>query len=133
GLRKHTPLLSAPMSMVATQKVAGQALMTSGTFVSAIGRPDPLMDSMGVWSLSGYDMTIRGVATGTGTRRIDDLSDLNAIVATIDPSARFEAGILKRNPGKLVLARLRLPPATNITAVVEDDDKRTFLPGGHSQ
>ena len=51
GLRKHTPLLSAPMSMVATQKVAGQALMTSGTFVSAIGRPDPLMDSMGVWSL----------------------------------------------------------------------------------
>jgi hypothetical protein len=132
-LRKHTPLLSVPMSMVASQRVADQALVASGTFVQVIGRPEPLMDSMGVWPLSGYDMTIRGVAGGTGTRQIDDLSDLNGIVAKMDPSAQFDGAILKRDPGKRVLARLKVPRAANITGIVEDDEERTFVPGGHKQ
>jgi hypothetical protein len=138
GLREHKPLLGVPMSMVSSQTAADKALVTSGVFVNPLVNKTgvPLMDSYGVWPLSGFDIRISGVKAGTGTQQIADLSDLNAIVASVDPTGKFkfEAGILGKNPRKFgVLARLLLPPAADVTAVTEDPTPRTFQPGGHTQ
>jgi hypothetical protein len=136
GLRTHTPLLSVPLSMVASQTTADRAHLTGGTFVDRAVGKGPLIDSMGMWFLSGHDMTIQGVKQGVGNQQIGDLADLNAIIATIDPAGKhtFEPGILNKNPQQFgVSARLLLPKAADVTAVTESTHKRTFMPGGHTQ
>jgi hypothetical protein len=128
-LREHKPLFNAELSRV-DQAVADQALLT-------IARPDDA-HAVGVWPLSKVDITISGVGSGgTPNRDIKDLADLNAIVASVDPSATFQSGIVQdKNPSKFaVLARLRLPDAANIstesgTGVPE---ARVFLPGKYTQ
>lgn len=133
-LRDHAPLLSAPLSMIDSQKVADEAQMTSATFVTQLNRKKQLVDSMGIWSLAGYDMTLGGVAAGAGKVDLEEVADLNAIVATVDPKAKFERGILDPNPTRFgILSRLRLPRSADLTAVTEDLVEKVFLPGGHKQ
>src|SRR5262249_55987256 len=134
-LEEHRPLLAVPLSMIDAQKIADRAVLTTVTFVRPTGETKDLVDALGVWSISGYDMTLSGVDAGsTGKVDIADVADLNAIVKSVDPKAQFEGGILGSNPKRHgVLARLKLPASANITAVTEDPTPKVFQPGGHTQ
>jgi hypothetical protein len=138
ALRDHVPLLTAPMSMVASQRIADEAKFTSATFVNPIVAPPgavlPLIDSMGIWSIAGNDMRFTGIAAGARVLNIQDLPDLNAIMRDADPAFRFEHGILDDNPRRFaVSARLKLPSSGRITAVTEDSKVKNFVPGKHAQ
>jgi hypothetical protein len=134
GLRKHVPLLSVPLSMVKSQEVADEALLTGVTFVKRLQETDSYVDSLGMWKLAGQDMTISGIAAEGGKVRIREVANLNAIVASVDKTATFESRILDSDPsGFGVLARLWLPASANVTAITEDSDRKTFQPGGHTQ
>ena len=129
----HKPLLGTSLENVYSQKCAEGLLATIGTFGKAYKPRVP--DSLGIWELSGYDITIGGVdQSSKGSRKIDDLADLNAIVAALKLGVRIESRVLEGNPRKYgALARLHLPSAANVEAIAVDNKKRTFWPGGHTQ
>src|SRR5262245_32016838 len=83
-LREHKPLMTVPLSMVLSQIPANDALLTNATFVNPAGARRSQIDSTGVWSLAGYDMSFRGVGEGDGKRSIRALADLNKIVKSVD-------------------------------------------------
>jgi hypothetical protein len=123
-----------PLSMVDSQKEADAARLTSVTFVKPAKAKRRLVDGMGIWSLAGHDMTIGGAAAGSGSVKIRNVPNLNKIVASVDPNATFERGILDPNPSRFgVLARLRLPSSAKVTAITEDRTDKIFQPGGHTQ
>jgi hypothetical protein len=130
-LREHRPLLNAELGRV-QQAVADRALLTISRYDDA--------RAVGVWPLSKFDMTISGVQPSAPPNRdIKGLADLNAIVASVDPKATIEPGIVQaKNPrGFAVLARLRLPDEANVSTVSGSvtgvPEARIFLPGNYTQ
>jgi hypothetical protein len=107
-LREHSPLLSVPLSMVKTQKVADEARLACATFVKPLNSNRGLADSMGIWNLVG-DMRFDNVKEQAGILRIRDLANLNAIVANTGKAAPFGRDILANPPIPAVAARLWCP------------------------
>jgi len=131
GLRKHVPLLSVPLSMVKSQEVADEARLTGVTFVNPLPAGGNQVDSLGTWKLAGQDIRIGGASADAGEVSIDNVPDLNAIVATVHPGATLESGILDSDPsGFGILARLWLPASATLKAITEDHGVKTFQPGG---
>jgi len=140
GLREHTPLLNVPLSMVASQDVADAAHVTSATFVNPLatliptGATAPLVDSLGIWKIGGFDMSFDGLNDGSGKGTIDALPDLSLLAKQADLPNDVKTGIFDTNPTPAaVLARLKFPKNADIKAVTEDFAKKTFEPGGHKQ
>ena len=131
--RSHMAVMNLPLFRVQRQSVADQAKMVIGT----VGKPEgkPIADSVGVWSLSGYDMRLLGVkGDGTGVRRPKNLANLDAIVHSVSTGSQFKSGILSNDPRPYgIVARLKIPKDATIKGVVENNTTRTFQPGGHQQ
>jgi hypothetical protein len=132
--RNHLPMLTTSVGRVATQEIADASL-------GAIGRAEPTSrdsgtaDSLGVWSLTGYDLALLDVAARPkGVVSIDSVANLNAILAKVRPGAKFNLNALSENPSRsLIASRLRLPPSASLSAFAASKTPRTFEPGGHSQ
>jgi hypothetical protein len=131
--RGHMPAMNLSLHRVKRQSVADQSKMVIGSVGNLGGKP--LADSVGVWSLSNYDMRIQGVRTdGPGARRTKNVADLNAIVQSVRAPSDFEPRILSKDPRPYgIVARLRIPKGATISGVVEDPVTRTFQPGGYAQ
>ena len=131
--RSHMAVMNLPLVRVKSQSVADQSKMVIGTVGKLGGKP--LADSVGVWSLSDYDMRVVGVqGDGTGVRRTKNLANLDAIVNSVSTGSQFKSGILSNDPRPYgIVARLRIPKGATITGIVEDNNTRTFQPGGHQQ
>jgi hypothetical protein len=131
--RSHMPALNLPLERVRSQNVADQSKMTVGAIRKRRGKE--LADSLGVWSLAGYDMQLKGVkGSGAGTHRVGGLANLNAIVDSVRPGSQFKLGILARDPRPFgIVARLKIPEGATVQGIVEDKTVRTFVPGGHQQ
>ena len=131
--RSHMPALNVPLDRVTSQRIADKSKMVIG----AVGRvkAKSIADSLGVWSLAGYDMTLSGVLdTGDGVQRISKLADLNKIVETVRSGSTFQRGILAEDPRPFgIAARLKIPKGAFVEGVVEDPAPRTFVPGMHKQ
>ena len=132
--RNHLPMLTASIGRIATQEIADASL-------GAIGRAEPTApaagtaDSLGVWSLTGYDLTLLGVAARpNGVVAIDSVANLNAILANVLHDVKFNLNALSENPSRsLIAARLKLPSSANLSAFSASQTPREFEPGGHSQ
>ena len=127
------PALSVPLDRVTSQRIADKSKMVVG----AVGRvkAKSIADSLGVWSLVGYDMTLSGVLdTGDGVQRISKLADLNKIVETVRSGSTFQRGILAEDPRPFgIAARLKIPKGAFVEGVVRTTARRTFVPGMHKQ
>lgn len=131
--RDHTPLLKVSLARVATQIVADKAVAAVGEVT--VVPTNELADSVGLWRLAGCDMTLRGVAPGTGGQSsLATVADLNAIVETVQPGSKFQPGILSSDPRDFgIAARLKLPRSADLSAFAANTSQRTFEPGGHQQ
>jgi hypothetical protein len=133
AIREHRPLLATSLDRIAQQSAAETSLVTIGAVLT--GSAAPKTDSIGIWSLDGYEMTVDGVANAAKPARdVTKLADLGAIVDSVAKNAAYEQRILSANPKRYGIAgRFVIPDDADVTAVVVDAAPRKFVPGGHTQ